>query len=377
MLAEAADVWVVTRANNRAAIEAVIEDVPERDRLHFVYTDLPPWARFWKRGQRGVRLYYAVWQAAALSRSRSLMRQIDFDLVWHLTIANAWIGSLAPLIRRTFIYGPVGGGVGTPLRLLPSLGMRGAALSIFRDLSRGAGRYANPMARLAWRRASWVLVQNVETRDWLPARHRTKAEVFPNVVLDSIPAGNAFDRDGRVRTALFAGRLIEWKGAALAIRAVALTDRWRLVIYGEGPDERRLRRLVDRLDMRNRIVFGGWVSRHVLLDEMRSADAFLYPSIHDDAGWVVAEAMAAGLPVICLDRGGPPVVAGAAALVVPSSSRATVLEKRLAEALSLFEEQDGAMFASRARSAAKQLTIDMRSRRVMEIIRAHVPASAT
>ena len=42
MLASRADVWVVTRANNRGAIEAGLENLPERDRLHFVYVDLLP-----------------------------------------------------------------------------------------------------------------------------------------------------------------------------------------------------------------------------------------------------------------------------------------------------------------------------------------------
>jgi hypothetical protein len=119
---ELGECWVITRANNRQAIEQALPDIPEADRLRFVYVDLPPWARWWKRGQRGIYLYYLLWQVAAVLRARQLVREERFDLVWHLTLANAWLGSLAPLVGGRFVYGPVGGGVGIPWRLAGYLG---------------------------------------------------------------------------------------------------------------------------------------------------------------------------------------------------------------------------------------------------------------
>src|SRR6185503_8049789 len=88
MLARHADTWVITRSNNREPIEAAIDETPERGTLHFVYVDLPTWARFWKRGSRGLRLYYLLWQMAALRSARRLHEADRFDLVWHLTLAN-------------------------------------------------------------------------------------------------------------------------------------------------------------------------------------------------------------------------------------------------------------------------------------------------
>jgi glycosyltransferase involved in cell wall biosynthesis len=38
---------------------------------------------------------------------------------------------------------------------------------------------------------------------------------------------------------------------------------------------------------------------------MRRSDVFLFPSLRDGGGAVVVEAMASGLPVVCLDVGGP------------------------------------------------------------------------
>ncbi len=38
---------------------------------------------------------------------------------------------------------------------------------------------------------------------------------------------------------------------------------------------------------------------------MRRSDVLLFPSLRDGGGAVVVEAMACGLPVVCLDVGGP------------------------------------------------------------------------
>ena len=310
MLAALDDTCVITRANNAEAIEQSLSEVGDRDRLAFVYIDLPYWARFWKRGQRGTRAYYLLWQIAALVTARRLRREHDFPVVWHLTLANLWMGSLAPLAGGRFVLGPVGGGVSPPLSLLPSLGTRGIAYESVRAVARTVARYLNPLARLSWRRAELVLAQNPETKDWLPERYRDKTLVFPNAL---VPRTSAPDRarNGDRPTLLFAGRLLPWKGLSLGLRALKLLPEWQLIICGGGPDETRLRRLAKRWGLLHRTEFRGWVRRSELARAMREdADVFLFPSLHDDAGLVVAEATAAGLPVVCLDRGGPPLLGG-------------------------------------------------------------------
>jgi glycosyltransferase involved in cell wall biosynthesis len=313
MLARIGDTWVVTRENNRDAIEDALSAAAERERLHFEYVDLPAWARFWKRGRRGVHLYYVIWQMAALRRARALDQEQRFDLVWHLTFANGWIGSTAALLGTRFVYGPIGGGVKTPWKLIPALGVRGSLQELLRVSVRGAARYVNPLARLSWRRADVILVQNPETREWLPARHRAKADVFPNAVLEAFD-GTPTPRDSDRKTALFAARLSPWKGVCLAAQVIARLPGWRLSVVGSGSDAARLRRIAERLGVADRIHFLGRVPRAHLLDLMRhDMDVLLFPSMHEDAGWVVAEARASGLPVVALDRGGPPLLGAAVA----------------------------------------------------------------
>jgi glycosyltransferase involved in cell wall biosynthesis len=332
ILARLGETWVITRANNRGVIEDALPDLPERERLHFVYVDLPAWARFWKRKQRGLRPYYLLWQTAAVRKARALDRTARFDVAWHVTFGNAWLGSLAPLTGLPFAYGPVGGGVGPPWKLMPIFGLRGALYEILRAGARSGGRYLNPFARLAWGHARLILVENEETRDWLPARHREKASIFPNTVIGDMPASRP--RSAGPPTALFVGRLVPWKGAALALEAIASLTEWRLLICGTGRDEARLRRLASRRGLGARVEFLGTLAREEVFRIMQEeADVLAFPSLHDEGGYVVAEALACGLPVVCLDRGGPPAIGGEAASVVRTAEGVRGVVANLARVL--------------------------------------------
>ena len=372
MLAHLGETWVVTRANNRVPIERALAIVPERERLRFVYVDLPPWARFWKRGQRGVHVYYLLWQVAAARRARRLGGNRSFDLVWHVTFANAWLGSLAPLIGGPFVYGPVGGGVAMPWRLLRGAGLHATLSECARAAARLVGRYLNPASRLAWRRAAVILVQNGETAHWLPRRRRSKAVLFQHAVIDEV--AEPFVRPPRDRrVALFAGRLIYWKGAELGLHALARAPQWELVIHGDGPEEGKLRRVAAELGIENRVTFAGLVDRETLLERMRTEfDVLLFPSLHDDSPWVVAEAVGAGLPVICIDRGGPPLLAGAAGIAVECSDRETII-RQLALALQTARLPGPEVIAGRARELTRPHQIERLREMVAAIVHAKAP----
>jgi glycosyltransferase involved in cell wall biosynthesis len=188
------------------------------------------------------------------------------------------------------------------------------------------------LARLSWRRAELVLAQNPETRDWIPRRYQHKTVVFQNALVPPTSTPG-HPRDGGRPTLLFAGRLLPWKGGFLALRALMLLPEWQLIICGTGPDETRLRGLAKRWGLLHRTEFRGWVGRSELARAMREeADVFLFPSLHDDSPLVVAEATAAGLPVVCLDRGGPPLLGGHPVAIRSPRKTAEALASAVVEA---------------------------------------------
>jgi glycosyltransferase involved in cell wall biosynthesis len=65
-----------------------------------------------------------------------------------------------------------------------------------------------------------------------------------------------------------------------------------------------------------------WLPRDQLLSVYRDHEVLLFPSLHDSGGWVVLEALANGVPVVCLGIGGP------AALVDESCGRVVGVNQR-------------------------------------------------
>jgi glycosyltransferase involved in cell wall biosynthesis len=103
--------------------------------------------------------------------------------------------------------------------------------------------------------------------------------------------------------------LLHWKGFELGMRAFAqfhsqLPDSQYWLI-GNGPEKARLQKIARQLGVEDAVVFWGELPRPQVLEKLAECDVLVHPSLHDSGGWVCAEAMAAGLPVICLDLGGP------------------------------------------------------------------------
>lgn len=102
---------------------------------------------------------------------------------------------------------------------------------------------------------------------------------------------------------LFVGRVAYEKNIDFLLRAlhlaVAQNPELLLVIAGEGPALASLKKLTEKLGLRERVLFVGYLDRSgALLDCYRAADAFVFASRTETQGLVLLEAMALGVPVI-------------------------------------------------------------------------------
>lgn len=103
------------------------------------------------------------------------------------------------------------------------------------------------------------------------------------------------------------GRLVFHKGTALIIESLAKTRLpVCLDIVGRGPELDHCRETVQRLGLSDRVRFLDWyTAQEDLLESFSQYRGVVLPSIEDANGIVIQEAMALGLPPICLDWGGP------------------------------------------------------------------------
>ena len=123
-----------------------------------------------------------------------------------------------------------------------------------------------------------------------------------------LPRGNESAGAPRPFRVVTVGRLHPNKQHDLVIRAVAaLAAAGRdvvLRIVGGGPDEARLRAIVEELGVAERVTLVGSVSEDRVLDEVRQADAFVMACAEEGLGVVFIEAMSCGLPAVGPRSGG-------------------------------------------------------------------------
>ncbi|WP_375493259.1 glycosyltransferase family 4 protein, partial [uncultured Jatrophihabitans sp.] len=194
-----------------------------------------------------------------------------------------------------------------------------------------SGYYGAAAARIAGVPLVWHLRDRL-VDDYLPARaisatrallHSAPAAVLcPSREVAShvggpaavVPDPYAASRPPReptesLRTIGVVGRISPWKGQDVALRALAhLPDlRLRVIgspIFGEDDYLQQLRDLAAELGVADRVDFVGFVDD--VEDELRRLDALVHAStVAEPFGQVVVEGLAAGVPVIATDAGGP------------------------------------------------------------------------
>jgi glycosyltransferase involved in cell wall biosynthesis len=122
------------------------------------------------------------------------------------------------------------------------------------------------------------------------------------------------------RFILWAGQLYPPKNISRLLEAFAKVKEeipHMLVIAGE--ERWRYREdlaLIERLGIKDRIHFTGWVSQDDLPAFYNLADLFVLPSLHEGFGIPLLEAMACGCPVLTATTGSPPEVVGDAGYLV-------------------------------------------------------------
>ena len=305
-------VWVITRANNQPLIEAELQRWPQPD-LQFAYYDLPRWARWWKKGGRGIRLYYTLWQWGAYRRAKTMARDVQFDRVHHITFGGFHLPSFMMLLNKPFTFGPVGGGERAPRALRQSFPWKRRLLEGVRDAANAAVA-VHPVSRAVFQRSDLILCKTRETEARIPAKYRHKCRVQLEIGTESAsaPVPRAEDRNLRQLRVLYMGRLIYWKGLHLALRAFAEARKAlpeaRMTVIGSGPDEKWLHGIAAGLKLGCAIEWMHWLPQEKALQAYSQHDVLLFPSLHESSGNVVLESLARGLPVVCLDLGGPGVI---------------------------------------------------------------------
>lgn len=315
-LAKTHQVTVVTHDHFRTHVDELPENTLSPN-LRMVYVSLAPLHGEFHEQLLNSPFYYFRWQFKAFAVARRMVRENSFDLAHHLTWGTFRLPGFFSFLGIPSVMGPLGGGERAPFHLYYGLPARERAKELVRDALILVGR-VDLFSLAALSRADVIYCKTRQTQKalapWLQRKAYLAQEIGAPAILEqeapaaSTPPSGAQPRSGRL-SLLYAGRLLPFKGVHLALRAAA-NARVRgadveLTVIGSGPMEQPLKLLADRLGLKGRVTFIPQIPQQELFARYAEADVFLFPSLHDSSGNVVLEAFSRGLPVICLDLGGP------------------------------------------------------------------------
>jgi glycosyltransferase involved in cell wall biosynthesis len=336
------EAWLVVHGRTRRELEA--EFPTELDRIHFI-PEAPIHRLLFRLGEwLPDRINYLstglisrlLTQRSARRIVKRLVVEHGIDVVHQPIPVSPREPSLMYGVGAPVLMGPMNGGMSYPEAFR---GRQSHFVTGFLQMAHWVADLAHQLVP-GKIRAEMLLVANERTREALP--HSVRGEVrtmIENGVDLSIwrPAGRDRAKEGPARF-VFVGRLIDCKAVDLlleAFRDVLVHTPATLVVAGDGPLRRRWEARANELGLGGAVQFLGWIVQKDCASLLRRSDVLVLPSLHECGGAVVLEAMAAALPVIAANWGGPAdYVDQSCGILVDPTSRIAFVEG-LARAMTL------------------------------------------
>jgi glycosyltransferase involved in cell wall biosynthesis len=318
-IAQQHDVTVITADYNKPDIEAIgaLQGGTE-DSLQFRYVKNRPWHYrpwgVWAKIEASpakpiMSLAYSNWLGHALLAAENEMASGSYDLVHLITYVGWRFCGKFYRLNLPFVWGPIGGLMNTPWRLMPALGLKGALYHTGRNIVNSLQIALLPGPRKALSKAGGaVIAATPETQRALAAHFGSASRVICEVGLPDVglvdPPLRAPNEDLRI---CWSGPHIPRKALHLLLNAAALLpkeSKFSIQILGDGPSSKNWRALAQRLRVADRCTWHGRLPRSAALEVMKTSHAFVITSLNELTSTVAVEAISVGLPVVTLNHCG-------------------------------------------------------------------------
>lgn len=156
---------------------------------------------------------------------------------------------------------------------------------------------------------------------------------------------------------VFLGRLVRYKGCDLVIKALRHVPEATLEVIGEGGERDALVALAEQEGVSDRVEFHDYTTdREALFRRLSQCRAFVFPTLAEANGIVIQEMMMLGLPVVCVNWGGPQQLLDPTMAVLIEPESEVQIIRELAEAMGeLAGDADRAdLLSGRARARAER-----------------------
>jgi glycosyltransferase involved in cell wall biosynthesis len=318
-IAQQHDVTVITADYNRPDIEAISAGPGgAKNSLRFRYVKNRPWHYrpwgVWAKIEASpakpiMNLAYSNWLDHALRLAENEAATGDYDLVHLITYVGWRFCGRFYRLNLPFVWGPVGGLMNTPWRLMPALGLKGALYYTGRNIVNSLQIAFLPGPRRALRKANGaVIAATSEIQEALLAHFGSDSRVICEVgapdVATAEPHLRAPEEPFRI---CWSGLHLPGKALHLLLKAAALLpvkSKFRIEILGDGPFRKSWQALADKLGVGDRCAWYGRLPRGAALEVMRGCHTMAITSLKELTSTVAVEAISLGLPVVTLNHCG-------------------------------------------------------------------------
>ncbi|GHV47616.1 hypothetical protein FACS1894181_01420 [Bacteroidia bacterium] len=317
-------VFVLTRSNNKVPIDDFFRQ-RNRSNIQFLYYDLPCSLVKLKKIM-GTQAYYFLWHLFAYFKVKKIIIKESIDIIHHVTFNQYRTPSFGFFFNLPFVFGPVGGAEfindvykseleeSTIKREL--LRKKGHGLKLFSFLSKLT---SSPKAFL------FSAQENKERLEqYIKSKHYI-VDTFPAIGID-VNDFSSYSREvnaNKAFTLIYAGRAEDWKGIHLFLDSLQILKAndylFKVKLIGIRFEKERMKVLkwISEFGLDTFVQVIDFMPRNELIEQISSADLFVYPAFRDSGSMAVLEACALACPVVCFDVGGQEVFPADIILKVP------------------------------------------------------------
>lgn len=337
-LSNHAKVWVVT-TGSRLNETCGLEDLPNVQLIKIKQKVSFKWADAFDRAVHpGYIEYY--WRAQRVIKKLQIEQK--FDLGHHLSPRSTRYPSPITNSGLPYIVGPFHGGLKPP-DILKELKEREQLFFNLRKLDQWRIRY-DPVLKHHYQQASKLVISAPYVKTLLPVNLHSKVVIIPpppssKVANEFSDTERQSDNNGQLKM-MYVGRITPSKGLEILVEAIGKCKEidCTLNVYGTGPQMTKYVNYAEALGVGNKILWHGFVEQKTLWSLYKKVDVFVFPSLKEPTGGAMIEAMSMGLPVICIDYGGPAdIVTEECAIKIPLGTRSQIVEA-LSNAIREFSE---------------------------------------
>lgn len=350
-IAASHSVWVIARSNEKQQTEEFLRQHPGALRnVQVHYVPFTSSSFNYPFAEIPYYLMYRHWQWRAYRLGRTLDKSVNFDLVHHVNGTGFREPGYLWKLDKPFIWGPVNGLQFFPLKLLRAVPFRFRIFFFVKNLSTLWAMHMARRPKLAATRARAIIAATTtaaaEIKRLWGKNSTLLCEVSALTCQNGPPARRSREEPLRI---IWAGTCEPRKALNIVLYALArLKDspvQWQLTIVGTGALGMKWKALAGTLGVADRCSFLGKLPRADVLRVMATGHCFVQPSLYDGTPTVVAEALAHGLPVICLDQFGCKDVITSSCGVKIAPHNLDQIIRDFAEAIRLLSQDEERRFA--------------------------------